>query len=165
MPDIPLNFRTIDYVTDLGIAVRAMRAFVDVEFPTQAGTTVDFDCFVDIGAPFSVIPFSLWHDRKIRWKRLGSVLTLAGTPSRPVPDALLWQGSSCELGETQVYLIDPVARIQTGPHRVMGKFVQQRLRADLEFAAILGVNFEIENNIRLVLPGAAGDATGYLSVT
>ena len=41
MPDIPLNFRAIDYVTDLGISVRAMRAFVDVEFPTQAGTTVD----------------------------------------------------------------------------------------------------------------------------
>lgn len=119
MPDIPLDFRAIEYVTDLGVAVRAMRAFVDVEFPTQADTTVDFDCFVDIGAPFSVIPYSLWHDRSIRWRRLGSVLTLAGTPSRPVPDALLWQGASCELGETEVYLIDPVARLQTGPHRVL----------------------------------------------
>ncbi len=63
-----------------------------------------------------------------------------------------------------MYLIDPVARLQTGPHRVLGKFVQQRLRADLEFAAILGLNFEIDNNIRLVLPGPAGGATGYLSV-
>ncbi len=43
MPDIALDFRAIEYVTDLGVTVRAMRAFVDVEFPTQAGTTVDFD--------------------------------------------------------------------------------------------------------------------------
>lgn len=69
MLDIALDFRAIEYVTDLGVTVRAMRAFVDVEFPTQADTTVDFDCFVDIAAPFSVIPYSLWHDRSIRWRQ------------------------------------------------------------------------------------------------
>lgn len=164
MPDIALDFRTVQYVTDLGIAVSAMRAFVGVEFPTQTGTTVDYDCFVDIGAPFSVLPYSLWHDRRVQWRKLGSILTLVGSSPRPVPDALEWQGAPCDLGETEVYLIDTVSRVQTGPHRVVGKFVRQRMRSDLEFAAILGVNFEIDNNIQLVLPGPAGGASGHLSV-
>jgi len=31
MPNISLDFRAVQYVTDLGITVWAMRAFVDVE--------------------------------------------------------------------------------------------------------------------------------------
>ena len=82
---------------------------------------------------------------------------MGASSPRPVPDALEWQGAPCDLGETEVYLIDTVSRIQTGPHRVVGKFVRQRMRSDLKFAAILGVNFEIANNIQLVLPGPAGE--------
>jgi hypothetical protein len=100
----------------------------------------------------------------IQWKPLGSLLTLVGAPPKPAPEVLMWQGVRCELGETEVYLIDPVVRIQSGPHRVVGKFVQQRLRRELESAATLGVNFGIDNNIPLTYPTATGGATGYFAV-
>ena len=164
MPNISLDIRVLHYVTDLGVVVDAMRAYVDVEFVAHNGARVSFDCFVDIGAPFSIVPYSLWHDRNQKWKRLGTVLMHAGTPVRSAPEALLWQGTACELGETQVFLIDPYTGIESGPHRVVAKFVQQRLRPELERAATLGMNFEIDNGIQLLWPGGAGGPTGYLSV-
>lgn len=63
MPDIPLHPRAIDFVTDRQVALRAWRAFGIARFVAQHGPRIRFETFLDPGAPFCVIPYSLWHGR------------------------------------------------------------------------------------------------------
>jgi len=161
MPDISLDLRGIDYVTDQNVTVRAWRAFARVRFVGRNGLLVRFQAFVDPGAPFSVLPDSLWHGRRIRWAALGTQLLRAG---RPAAEALLWQGVRCDLGTTDIHLLDLDAGIRTGPHRVVAKFARQRLPPAVESSAILGLSFLADNAIQLVLDGLGAGTTGYLAV-
>ena len=162
MPDIFLDLRHIDYVSDQNVSVSAWRAYAEALFAAQGGPLVSFSCVVDPGAPFSVLPFSLWHDRNLPWTPLGHQLTRQGGQ---VPEALEWQGVACDLGETSVHLIDLQAGIQAGPFLVVAKFPRQRLpRANLETIALLGMNFLTDNLLRLVLDGTKGVLVGHLSV-
>ncbi len=159
MTDISLDLRGIDYVTDQDVTVRAWRAFARVRFVGLNGLLVGFQAFVDPGAPFSVIPYSLWHGRRIHWTALGTHLMRAG---RPATEGLLWQGVPCDLGTTDVYLLDLDAEIRTGPHRLVAKFARQRVPLAIENSAILGMSFLGDNDIRLVLDGHGPETTGYL---
>ena len=161
MPDIPLEIRALDFVTNQNVAVRACRAFVRVRFSAQNGRLIRFQTFVDPGAPFGVIPYSLWHSRRLRWTPLGTQLLRAG---KPVPGALSWQGVPCDLGTTDLYLIDLDSGIRSGPHRLVAKFARRRVAPTAENAAILGMNFLADTDIRLVLEGSQGAVTGYLAV-
>src|SRR5467141_1537593 len=80
MPDISVDFRTKDYVTEQGTAVRSLRPFVAI----QIGSLRPL-CFLDTGAPFNIVSFSV--AQQIRWKLLGTQLLFQG---KPVP--LEWQG-------------------------------------------------------------------------
>ncbi len=80
-------------------------------------------------------------------------------------NALLWQGVRCDLGTTDVHLLDLNAGIRTGPHRVVAKFPRQRLPPAIENSAILGMSFLADNGIRLVLEGRADEVAGYLSLS
>jgi hypothetical protein len=53
MPDIPLDFRAKDFVTDLGTAVRSWRAFLTIEIGAIRPL-----CFFDTGAPFSIVSYT-----------------------------------------------------------------------------------------------------------
>lgn len=161
MPDISLDLQAIDFITDQQVAVRAWRAFVKVRFDGLHGPRIRYETFLDPGAPFSVIPYSLWHGRRLRWRALGTQFTRAG---HPVAGSLTWQGAPCELGTTDLYLLDLAAGIRTGPHRVVAKFVQQALPQTVENAAILGMSFLADNELRLVLEGIGGRMSGVLSV-
>ena len=92
---------------------------------------------------------------------LGTQLLRAG---RRAAEALLWQGVRCDLGATDIYLLDPDAGIRTGPHRVVAKFARQRLPPAIENSAILGMSFLADNDIRLVLDGHGGGTSGYLAL-
>ena len=161
MPDISLDVRTIEFVTDRQVIVWARRAFVEARFVAQNRSVTTFDTFVDPGAPFSVIPYSLWHSRCLRWTPLGTQLIRAG---KPVPGAMSWQGVPCDLGASEVFLIDLDSAIRTGPHQLVAKLPRRRLPPATENSAILGVNFLADNDIRLVLEGSHGAVTGYLAV-
>lgn len=161
MPSIALQLRGVDYVTELGVRVRAWRAFVEAGFVVPGGGAVRFQCFVDPGAPFSVIPYSLWHGRHLQWTRLGGQLTRT---SGGGGGALLWQNSRCELGLAHLYLFDLADGIRSGPHQVIGKFVQQRQLPNLEHTAILGMNFLDDNELRLVLDGTGNAISGALEL-
>ena len=63
MPDIALDVRTIEFVTDLQVTVWARRAFVEARFVAQNEPLTAFGTSIDPGAPFGVIPYSLWHSR------------------------------------------------------------------------------------------------------
>ena len=78
MADIFLDLRHIDYRTDQNVPLTAWRGYADALFVTPRGGTVPFSCIVDSGAPFSVLPYSLWHDRNLSWTSLGRRLTRQG---------------------------------------------------------------------------------------
>ena len=51
------------------------------------------------------------------------------------------------------------------PFLVVAKFASQRSRhAHLELAAVLGMNFLTDNNLRLELDGTGADLVGYFSI-
>ncbi len=163
MPDIFLDLRRIDFVSDQKAAVSAWRAYADVLFTTATGALASFSCIVDSGAPFSVLPFSLWQSYSVQWNPLGQQLSRQG---KPVPDALKWQDVDCSLGVTHVHLSDPRTGTRTShPFLVVAKFASQRSQhSQLELVAVLGMNFLADNNLRLELDGTGADLAGYLSV-
>jgi hypothetical protein len=162
MADILLDLRRVDFSSDQNVAVSAWRASADAVFLTASGKTVAYSCVVDTGAAFSVLPYSLWHDRHVSWTPRGRRLTFQGVQ---FSDPLKWQGEDCSLGDTQVSLIDRRTNAQTGPFLLMAKFVDRRLPDPrLEMIAILGMNFLTDNELRLALDGAGGNLAGYLSV-
>jgi hypothetical protein len=85
-------------------------------------------------------------------------------PGQSVTEQLLWQNVPCVLGETSVFLLDLAAGVQTGPHRVVGKFVEHSVAGEFETTAVLGLNFLRDNRIRLVLEGTGLSLTGHLAV-
>jgi hypothetical protein len=162
MPDIYLDLRRIDYTSDQGVTLTAWRAYARAMFLTSAGVPVPFACMIDPGAPFSVLPFSLWHDHNLQRTFLGQQLTRQG---RTVPEPLTWQGVACDLGDTSAQITDARAGTQAGPFMVIAKLARQRLpQVHLESIALFGMNFLADNSLRLVLEGAGGAVVGYLSV-
>jgi len=124
MADIFLDLRRVDYRSDQNILLTAWRSYADALFLTPSGGTVPFSCIVDTGAPFSVLPYSLWHDRNLSWTSLGRRLIRQGGQ---VSDPLKWQGEDCSLGQTSVSLIDRRTSQQTGPFFLVAKFVDRPL--------------------------------------
>ena len=154
MRDIFLDLRRVEYISDKYVTVSAWRAYVDVLFITPSGARVSFSCILDPGAPFSVLPFSLWHDCNLQWTPLGQQLTRRGNQ---VPKPLEWQKVPCYLGDTSVYLMDLKTGVQAGPYLTVAKFVGQRLpQPNLETIALLGINFLTDNLLRLVGGGSGG---------
>jgi hypothetical protein len=164
MPDIFLDLRRIDYLSDQNVPVAAWRAYAEVLFTTATGALANFSCIVDSGAPFSVVPFSLWHGYDVKWNCIGKQLSPQG--GGPVAGALKWQDVDCSLGVTHVHLSDPKTGTRTSsPFLVVAKFASQPSKyTQLETFAVLGMNFLADNNLRLVLDGTGADLAGYLSV-
>ena len=149
------------YRTDQNVPLTAWRGYADALFVTPSGGTVPFSCIADSGAPFSVLPYSFWHDRNLSWTLLGRHLTRRGGQ---VADPLTWQGEDCSLGQTSVSLIDRRTSQQTGPFLLVAKLVDRPLPdARLEMLTVLGLNFLADNDLRSVLEGTGGNLVGYIS--
>jgi hypothetical protein len=83
-----------------------------------------------------------------------------------LPGALDWQGIPCDLGETTVYLTDPPTGLQAGPLIVVAKFARRsHTQSRVEKAAILGLNFLVDNTSALELSGLPGQLSGKLSIS
>ncbi len=161
MPGISLDLRCIEFRSDQNVAVSAWRAFADALFISSTGVPVSFTCIVDTGAPFSVLPYSLWYNRAVAWTSLGQQLTRKGSPS---PEALEWQGVNCSLGDTYLQLVDRNTSTLVGPFVVVAKFASQpQTRPQLEMTAVLGLNFLTDNNLQLVMDGTGQDLVGFLA--
>jgi len=162
MPDIFLDLRRIEYRSDQNALVSAWRAYADALFIASSGATRSFSCIVDPGAPFSVLPFSLWHDCNLQWHSLGQQLTRQGSQ---VAEPLQWHNVPCYLGETTAYLIDLKTGVQAGPFLVVAKFACHRNPdAHLETISLFGMNFLTDNLLRLVLDGTSGALVGCFSI-
>jgi len=162
MPDIFLDVRRIDYLSEQNVAVSAWRTCADALFSTRVGGMLPYSCIVDSGAPFSILPYSLWHGRNLSWTPRGRRLTRRGGQ---LGNPLKWQGEDCSLGDTTMSLIDRKTSLQTGPFLLVAKFVDRRLPdPGLETIAVLGMNFLVDNDLRLVLEGTGGDLNGYIAI-
>jgi hypothetical protein len=161
---ISLQIDRATFVSDRNVPVTGFRALASAQFLAVDGSQVDFSCIMDLGAPFCVIPFSLWHGRSLAWHMLGS--QLSAVSGKSLPGALEWQGVPCDLGETVVFLTDLPTGLQAGPFLVVAKFARKaQARSSVEKAAILGLNFLADNSTGLELSGLAGDLSGKLSVS
>ncbi len=162
MPTIPLQVSSVTYRSDQNAIVEARRIYARTHFIAQGGADDYCRSIVDSGAPFSVLPYSLWHQQKLRWTHLGgAVLTRVAPPSM---EQLIWQGVPCELGETNVFLLDLASGVQSGPHRVVGKFVQQSVAGEFETTAPLGLNFLSDNAIRFAVERTGASLSSHLVV-
>ncbi len=161
MVSFPFLERTIEFRTDLGVVVRARRSYLTFEFTDGGGNPFQNLAIIDTAAPFSVLPFTLWHVNKLAWQRLGTHLTRKGKPDLA---ALTWLGVPCELGETQVVLVDRAAGIRSRPLRLLAKFALSRAPSHAEKEALLGDSFVLDNSLTLTMKGLAGQLVGSLTV-
>lgn len=155
-------------MTDQGRLARACRPYVRMEFNDQVQGRFRLAVMVDTCAPFSVLPYSLWHDKNLWWQPLGSqFLTPTGQPD---PKALTWCGVPCLFAETRAVLVDETDQY-TQPLRMVAKFLTSRLPPRLESNVILGYNFLLDNSIIMKLHpaspitvGAFADVVGFLTI-
>jgi hypothetical protein len=145
--DIPLNFLSANYSTDRGDALLLHRPIITAQFPTHAGP-LPRRCIIDTGAPLSIVPYDVWHIRKLNWSAVSK--SLSGRGGRNV---LMWQGVPCQLGEMQIDL--------AGPRVLVAKFALQPTQP---FDVILGMNFLADNGLELYLKPVAAGFNGTLVV-
>lgn len=161
MLNTPLQIQETSFLTEYHVPVLVQRVRALVDFEALDGSLVSYSCLVDSGAPVCVIPYSLWHDRNLKWTLLGTQLTQNGVV---VAKALQWLGVDCHLCATRVHLVNLTNQTRVGPFLVIGKFAQARLpRAEIEGTSVLGVNFLTENYRELFLSGLTGQLGGHFS--
>jgi hypothetical protein len=161
MADIPLLERAIEFRTDLGSVVRAVRPYVPVEFIDGAGNLFHWLAMLDSGAPFSVLPYTLWQEHNIIYNLLGSQL-LRG--NKLDATALTWQGMPCRLGEIPIRLVDQRANTRSRPLLLTAKLVLSRIPSSLEKEAIIGANFLVDNSLALSMRGIEDKLEGAFAV-
>jgi len=156
MPSIALRVDRIDYLTNRGFPVQAWRPYARIRLPLVGGGSTDLSCIVDTGAPWSVIPYSIWHAYNVEWSFFGRQVFRQSTPD---PRALTWQGVDCDLGVTEVEILDQQTGTGMGPFLVLAKFPHGNpriLRGAAQPEAILGLDFLLANRLRLTLDGTSG---------
>jgi hypothetical protein len=161
MAIIRLIEQTVDFHTDQGILVRAVRSCVELELVTADGSTVGRLALVDSGAPLSVLPYTLWHEQGIAWQALGNTLF---RDDKPDPAALTWRGIPCQLGETQVRIVDWAKEVRSSPLRLRAKLPLRKGASNWESQTILGFDFLVANATTLTLRGGARGLDGVLLV-
>ena len=157
MPRIPFIIRTIPFVTERGIAVPARRPFLMTQFAGSQGQRLPYPAFLDTGSPYSVIPHRLAS--LVPWNDLGAQVIVAAT-AHPVE----WNGIPCHLGELSVELIDPRTQVRTRSLRVVAKIASQPAAPHLEQAALLGMSFLTDNQLREELDATGKAACGFVWV-
>jgi hypothetical protein len=88
LPHFPIEEVRQDLMTDAGRLARACHLKVRLEWLTSSGG-LRGETRLDTAAPFSIVPYTLWHDNALSWQVLGhQLLNLGGTP---LPRTLAWQ--------------------------------------------------------------------------
>lgn len=154
MPRLPFVIRTVPFVTERGIAVPARRPFLPAPFVGRQGQRLPYPTFLDTGSPYSVIPYRLAS--RVPWNDLGGQVIVAGTV-HPVE----WNGIPCRLGELSMELVDPQAQVRTRGLQVIAKVASQPAAPHLEQAALLGMSFLIDNQLREELDATGMSASGF----
>jgi hypothetical protein len=158
MTVIPFELRTLPFVTDRGVLVPARRPYVAAGYPTPNGSKVPYPTFVDTGAAYSVIPYSL--SQQTTYRPLGARVMLSGQAR-----AMDWHGIPCEFGELEVELIDTAVSVRTPTVHVLAKMPSQPASPPLERAAIFGMSFMSDNCLHQELDASGGTMVGSFWVS
>jgi hypothetical protein len=158
MTHIPLLEKSISFRTDMGFVVRAIRSYVTIEFTDSVGNILERLAMVDSGAPFSVVPYSLWHEQNLNWNPLAS--QFLRSDNQVDVAALTWQGVPCRLGEIPIRLVDQQGDARSRPLLLTAKFALSQIRTSLEKEVILGDSFIVDNLLTLSLRGIGGKLDG-----
>jgi hypothetical protein len=160
LPSIPIQEERKDFMTDQARLARACHLFVRMVLSDPIRGSFETKPRLDTGAPFSIIPYSLWHGRNLSWSPLGSqFLSLGG---RIDPTALTWLGVPCTFGELKVVLRDEADQ-PSRPLRLIAKLPQAVLPGHMEKVAILGYNFLMDNYITLTVNPTSRTTAGNLA--
>jgi hypothetical protein len=104
-------------------------------------------CWLDTGAPVSVIPFHI-HQQRLLWHPLGVQTT--------------WLGRVCDLGRIDVWFSLGPGLAVTGPFSLVAKFPQKDPPGD-PVPVLLGLEFLVAHQAYLVLPPPPSTGTIQLS--
>ncbi len=141
--------------------MRALRAFVEVEFASAEGIRQRVRAFVDSGAPFSVVPYTFWNGRKMPWQSLGTQFLINGVA---VPRALTWQGVPCQFGEAVCALTDPATGAGSRLLTLRAKFPVAPTGTSTDGHILLGCGFFVDNDLSFLMEGTAGQLRQILLV-
>jgi len=73
---------------------------------------------LDLGAPFTVLSYSVWSDKGLFWQGLGSQCIRADAAK---PAALTCRGVHCQMAETQVWVVNAATAMRSRLMRVRAK--------------------------------------------
>lgn len=165
MPRFRLSFPHVEY--DVGserllILRPSIRAAI-------GGTDLTPYCFVDTGAPLSVVSYGV--GRHLPWTPIPiandplpkyEAGVLSGTVS--AADLLTWEGLRCEFGYTEVSLRDLRTGVTAGPLTLRAKFLQTPSRHFADLFVLLGMAFLADNQGSLSVAATPFAATGHLDL-
>jgi hypothetical protein len=167
LPEIPIIEVRRDFTTD-GRLARACQLRVCTLLVVKSGRETERMMPIDTGAPFSIVPYSLWHGGNLSWQPLGTEFwTPAGVRNHT---ALTWLGVPCHFGELQIRLIDELNQ-RSRALRLVAKLPLQPVALHLERAALLGYSFLADNALtmtvtphRRVNAGIFANIVGHLTI-
>lgn len=99
--------------------------------------TVSQRCWLDTGAPLSVVPFDV-HAQGLAWQPLAGVQTT-------------WAGQPCDLGYIDVWLPTSGSTSPRGPFSVLAKFAHSD-PPGVPLPVLLGLEFLLTHHAALSLP-------------
>jgi hypothetical protein len=100
-------------------------------------------CWLDTGAPVSIVPFHVHHER-LAWQPIPGIKTS-------------WAGQPCELGRIDVWFATEQPPYLQGPFSLLAKFPQSDPPGDL-VPVLLGLEFFLSNHAQftMLLPPQRG---------
>ena len=122
-----------------GQTIPIARLVVRLHFPTILADEriVPEQCWLDSGAPISVIPFHVHHDRLL-WEPVGGIETT-------------WAAQPCDLGRIQVWLPPKRRSGLDEPLSMLAKFARRDPPGE-PAPILLGLEFFLANRASLTLP-------------
>jgi hypothetical protein len=111
--------------------------------PPDPGTAPEV-CWVDTGAPVSVVPFQV-HNRRLVWQPVPGVQTS-------------WSGQPCDLRRIDFWLPTDRPPYRRGPMSLLAKFARSDPPGD-PVPVLLGLEFFLAHQAELQLPLAPSDGS------
>jgi hypothetical protein len=128
------------------VSFQVARIVVQVHFGTEppGPDAVQEPCWLDTGAPLSVVPFFLHHQRLV-WRPIPGVQTS-------------WSGQPCDLGHIDFWLATDQPPCIRGPMPLLAKFARSDPPGPPD-RILLGLEFFLAHQAELQLPLAPGDGS------
>jgi hypothetical protein len=158
MVSISLGVRSLAFATEQGVPIPARRLFVTAYFLGKGGQRIPIPAFLDVGAPYNVVPHRLASP--VDWVDAGGQAILPTGKSHTIE----WFGITCRMREARLELVDLQQQIRTRALRLLAKVPLTAAPAALEKSAILGMNFLTDNGLRLEVDAAGSQIAALIAV-